>query len=125
MLTIRKDQMAAFEVKLARKFRAQLRNHARNDLAAETEKISDLDLETMIDGALERGKGYGVTSERDVSLFFDLMILKGRGFDQDRKLSWIRKILTDETMEGSAKMNAIYMRIAALENREAMPDVDG
>jgi hypothetical protein len=118
MLTIRKEQMAVFEAHFDRQFRAGLLRHVRTDLPTESKAMSDGDVDGMITQAIERGRPYGVTSERDVALFLDLMLLKGRDFDRDPKLRWMGNILKDKDLEGAAKMNAIYHRLAALENRQ-------
>ena len=124
MLSIRKEQLKMFELHLNERFRTSLQEHVREDLTEESKELSDFDLEKRIDHAMERGLGYGLTSECDISLFLDLMILKGIHFDRDPKLIWARKILADPDMAGSAKMDAIYGRLAVLENRTAMPEED-
>jgi hypothetical protein len=121
MLTIRKEQMAVFEAQFDRRFRASLLQHVRTDLPAESKPLSDPDLDSMITQAIERCRPYGVTSERDVALFLDLMLLKGRDFDREPKHRWMAKILQDKDLEGAAKMKAIYQRLAALENRQPTP----
>ena len=125
MLTIRKQQMAVLEARLARQFRIGLRRHVREELEAEAKDITDSELDQMIQQAVERGRSYEVTAERDVSLFLDLMILKGRDFDRDPKFLWARKILVDKELDGAAKMKAIYGRLAVLENRNALPEETG
>jgi hypothetical protein len=121
MLTIRRQQMAVFEAHFERRFRADLLRHVRTDLAEESKHLSDGDVDRMITEAIERGRTYAVTSERDVALFLDLMLLKGRNFDHHPKLQWIARILKDKDLEGAAKMKAIYRRLAALENRRPAP----
>ncbi len=122
MLTIRKEQMAVFEAHLERRFRASLHQHVRKDLEAEAKPLSDVELDRLVTLAIERGRTYGVTSERDVGLFLDLMLLKGRDFDRDPKLLWARKILNDKSQDGPTKMKAIYGRLATLDNLQATPE---
>ena len=118
MLEIRKEQMVVFETLFKERFRSMLTRHARDELAAETESMNDVELEELIDEAVIRGKAYGIVSERDVMLFFDLLILQGQDFDQRRKFQWMSRILADESVDGTTKMDSIYGRLAALENRE-------
>ena len=118
MLKLRKEQIAIFEALFNKKFRADILKHAREDLAEETEEMSDEDIDFLIDEAITRGYSNGIAFERNIMLFFDLLIFKGRHFEKDRKNRWINKVLTDEDLDENAKMETIYLRLAAIENRE-------
>jgi U3 small nucleolar ribonucleoprotein component len=118
MLKLRKEQIVIFETLFNKKFRADVLMHAREDLAEETESMSDEDIDFLIDDAVTRAYANGISFERNIMLFFDLLILKGRHFDKDRKNQWINKILTDNDLDENAKMDTIYLRLAAIENRE-------
>ena len=118
MLTIRPQQIAALEADVVRRFEKKSRRHFREEFPEETRTMSDADCNEVVRRAVERGKRYGVTTERDVLLFADLMLLKGRNFDQDASLAWVKKILLKTDMDGQTKMRTIYLRLAALEDRK-------
>lgn len=122
MLTIRKEQMGVFETLFQERFRENLRLHLRGELAEETKGITDAELGRLIQVGIERARGYEITTERDITLFVDLMFLKGRDFDRDPTLPWVRTTLINKQLDGEAKMQAIFRRLAAFENRKAMPD---
>ena len=123
MLTIRKEQMAVLEAHLDGRFRVSLRQHLRAEFATETTGKTDTELGQLIQLAIERARGYEVTTERDIALFAGMMIMKGRDFDRDPKLLWVRKILIKKDLDGTARMEAIYRRLEAMTNRTAMPEV--
>ena len=116
MIKIRPKQMTVMGTEMFRKFRSRLKEHARAEFPEATADMTDPTLDQWIDDALARGKKHGITSERDVNLFFDLFFLKGRNFDKDPATPWVQKILHDESLEGDYKMDVIYQRFAALEN---------
>jgi hypothetical protein len=73
----------------------------------------------LVGEGIIRGRIYGVTTERDLTLFIDLLFLAGQDFDHNRKMTWARRILLDKNLDGTAKMQAIYQRLGALENGAA------
>ena len=125
MLTIRKEQMAVLEAHLARRFHAFLRQHVRRDLEIAEKSLSDSDLGELIKTAITRASAYEVTAERAVAMFLDLMLIKGRDFDRDPQLSWARKILDSKDVDGTAKMQRIYLRLEAFDNRKPLPEETG
>lgn len=122
MLTIRKEQMGVFETLFLERFRKTLRLHLREEFAEETTKMTDGELDKLIQLASDRARTYNVTTECDVTLFADLMFLKSRDFDRDPALPWVRTMLLDRELDGATKMQAIYRRFAAFENRKSMPE---
>ena len=122
MLIIRKEQMAVFEKHLDSRFHEFLRKHVREYMAVEEKELSNQSVDELIRLAISRASSYRVTMERDIALFLDLMILKGRDFDSDPKLLWARKILDSKDSDGSEKMQKIYRRLEAFENRKALPE---
>ena len=119
MLTIRKAQMAAFETLFARRFREDLKRHVRGEFPTQTQTLDDASLDKLISECINRGRIYEVTTERDLTLFVDLLFLAGQDFDHNRKMAWARRILLDKHLDGTAKMQAIYQRLAAFENAAA------
>jgi hypothetical protein len=119
MLTIRKAQMDLFATHFAKRFRRELRLHVRTEFPIHTQTMTDVDLDRQIGEGLVRGRTHGLTTERDLMLFVDLPFLLGPDFERDPKRIWVRRILLNQTLEGSAKMEAIYRRLAAFEDSAA------
>lgn len=122
MLIIRKEQMAVFEKHLDSRFHTFLRKHIREYMAVDEKDLSNPGVDELIKLAISRASSYRVTMERDIAMFLDLMILKGRDFDSDPKLLWARKILDSKDSDGSEKMQKIYRRLEAFENRKPLPE---
>lgn len=122
MLVIRKEQMAVFEAHLSQRFRQQARQHVKDEFPTQTKTLTDPAIDKAIADGMERARLYEVTAERDILLFVDLNFSFGPNFENDRKMAWAKKILLDKSMEGPAKMEAIYRRLAAYENRAAATD---
>src|SRR3954466_5305786 len=117
MLIVRKEQMAMFEAHLGQRFRNQVRKHVRQEFPEQTKGLTDPAIDKRIADATERARLYEIGTERDITLFVDLVFLLGANFEQERKMAWAKKILVDSSMEGAAKMKAVYTRLAAFENR--------
>jgi len=124
MLIIRKEQMSVFETQFSRRFRDGLLEHVRTEFAESVKNLADPALQRLLDDAITRSLTYGVTAERDVALFADLLFLLGHQFDREARLGWARKILLDSSLDGEAKMKAIYSRLAAMENRKPLPETE-
>jgi len=59
--------------------------------------------------AIDRGKDYGLTSERDLCKYLNLTMVYGRDFDIDPQLEWMREFLTDpDVPEPSERMSRLY-----------------
>jgi hypothetical protein len=117
MLVIRKEQMAMFESHLGQRFRNQLRQHVKTEFPEQTRGLTDLAVDKRISEGVERARLYEITTERDLTLFVDLVFSLGLNFEQERKMAWAKKILLDPGFDGAAKMKSIYARLAAFENR--------
>jgi hypothetical protein len=119
VLIIRKEQMALFEARLGQRFRNHVRKHVKEEFPEQIKGMTDPAIDQRISDGIERARLYDVTTERDITLFIDLVFMLGLNFELDRKMAWAKKILGDHSMEGAAKLKAIYLRLAAFENRAA------
>jgi hypothetical protein len=119
MLVIRKEQMAVLEACMAERFRDSVRKHLRTELREETRPFSDAQIRPMIEEGIRRGRQYGVTTERDLTLFVDLIFLHSPKFEDAPDMKWAKKVLLNRELEGDVKMSLIYQRLAA---RQASPE---
>jgi hypothetical protein len=113
MLTIRKEQMAAFERHLVARFETRLRRHSRSEFKAQTDGMTEEQLGAFIASSLQRGRSYGLTTERELTLFVDLLFLNSLNFDLAPERKWARTILVNPDLEGETKLSLIYQRLAA------------
>lgn len=113
MLTIRREQMTVLETHSAERFRESLRRQVRREFREETKAMDDAQLLRLVDQGLQRGRAYGLTSERSLTLFTDLLFAHSPAFDDAPDMRWAKRILLDKELDGEGKMNLIYKQLAA------------
>jgi hypothetical protein len=93
MLTIRKEQMAAFARAETKKFEDRMVIHLNKFFPRQCKALGEAELRETIRYGIKRAAAYRITTERDVYKYIDLMIVFGRDFDTDRRFPWAGKIL--------------------------------
>ena len=83
MLTIRAEQMSAFEQVLLRRFEEELVIHSKGFATRLCEVIGDGQLRLAVRSAMARASTYGFTQRGPVQLFVEMTLLCGSGFDSD------------------------------------------
>jgi hypothetical protein len=114
--------MTVLEADTAKRFYDSLRKHLRTELHEETRALSDGQILPMIKEGVERGRQYGVTTERDLTLFVDLIFLLSPKFEDAPDMNWAKRILLNKEIEGGAKMGLIYKQLAARQARRESQD---
>jgi|ERR1019366_2191180 hypothetical protein len=117
MLTIRKEQMAVFSQEEARKFEERMLVHLRKFFPKECEAGGAAQLRETVKHGLKRAGSYGITAERDVCKYIDLMIVFGCDFDMDKQYPWAGEIL--ETRNSPAAKLAVLLEAAKKKLRQA------
>jgi hypothetical protein len=90
--------------------------HLEKCFPKECQALGEPVLREMIQGGIKQSQGYGITSERGVCKYIDIMVKLGSDFDHDPGLPWARAILTDSADDPSVKINRLYA--AAIEKFE-------
>ncbi len=98
MFTIRKEQMEAFELASAPRFAEAAKDHLKAALPKHCAQLGDTGVGETVDYGIRKAAAYGVITQAGASLFLDLMLLLGRGFDTDFQLPWAAEILTDAAL---------------------------
>jgi hypothetical protein len=124
MLTIRREQMVALEAHMTMSFREKLLSHVRQEFHEESAKMTDPQVLQMIDEGIRRSRTYAVTSERDVTLFVDLMFAISPRFEDASDMKWAQNILLNPELEGTLKMELIYKQLAARQAPPENPDAE-
>jgi hypothetical protein len=93
MLTIRKEQMQAFEQAAMNRFEDEMVVHGKEFSPRLCTVIGDEQVRTAVRSAIERCRGYGFTNRGSIRLFIELMLLFGSAFDTDPQYSWASEIL--------------------------------
>ena len=107
MLTIRHEQMQAFETYMARQFEERLSASLRSRFHKKTADLNDEQLRASIRAGAELAAAYGITVERDVARFVTLQYRLGAAFDIDPRCPWAGSTLRRADLSGTAKMDAL------------------
>jgi hypothetical protein len=99
MLRIRWEQLAVFRNYALKSFEDRMRGHLSKCFPQQCKNRSDTDLRTLIQYGIKSAAKYGITAERDVCKYIDVMIVSGRDFDRDPQLPWASSILNDEALK--------------------------
>jgi len=83
-------------------------------LPTRSARVGEDALRALIRDGVQRANGHGFTIEYDVSRYIILMLMLGRGFDEDDKIPWAREMLADQGLGGGRRtMDALYERANA------------
>ncbi|MGA2987123.1 MAG: hypothetical protein ABSG32_25285 [Terriglobia bacterium] len=93
MLIIRKKQMAVFVEVEIEKFVDGMLVHLRKFFPRQCEAMGEPQLRETIRYGIKRAAAYGITAERDVYKYVDLMVVFGRDFDADKQFPWAGETL--------------------------------
>jgi hypothetical protein len=106
-LIIRQAQMEAFSQVEFKKFEDWMVNHLNQFFPAQCLALGNTQVRELIQHGIRRASGYGITTERDVCKFIDLMIVFGRDFDRDEKSAWAGQILANRKTSRS-KIRSLF-----------------
>ena len=108
MWSIRAAQLAALQAAARRRFLLELRLHARRYFA-EARALDDEALDRRSTVAIERAAVYGITGEREISLWLNLAFTFGDAFDADPRHPWAAAALHDPSAPGPRiRMSRLY-----------------
>ncbi len=96
MLCIRSEQMATFFEYARRQFEDRMVAHLLRCFPDPVAALGEQETRKAVQHGMERAETYGITAERDVCRYIDVMFAFGRDFDTDKELSWAAGILQDE-----------------------------
>jgi hypothetical protein len=96
---IRKNQMNAFAEAATTDFENRMVAHLNRCFPAQCVSLQEPRVRETIRFGIERCAHYGVTAERDVCRYIDLMMVFGRDFDAREDLPWVSRILNDGVLK--------------------------
>src|SRR5262245_19431631 len=97
-MIIRKDQIGALEEASIRGFENRMLERLRTHFPKHETYLGEPQLRVMVQAAAERAKSHGLTTERSIALYLDLMCVLGGGFDKDPQIPWASAILDDSSL---------------------------
>src|ERR1035438_10813732 len=92
-MLIRSEQMTALSNALTNTFESDMVSHLNRCFPPQCAVLGEEEVRNTIRYGLQRSRGYGITSSREVCRYVDLMMVFGRDFDRDPKLPWAAAIL--------------------------------
>ena len=108
-MVIRAEQMARFSKAAAVTFEDEVVVHLNKCFPEECRAFGEPKVRETVRYGVERASAYGITAQRDVCKYIDLMFVFGRDFDRDPKLTWPSAVLKDRAMrEPTVKLERLY-----------------
>jgi hypothetical protein len=98
MLIIRQEQMDEFIRTAAKSFEDWMVAHLTEFFPGECRVLGYPEVRATIRYGIEKAERYGITTEREVCKYIDLMYALGQDFDSNPDLPWVQEILQDETL---------------------------
>lgn len=99
MLTIRKKHFEAFRSEAMIDFEDRMIDHLRRFSPRHFKLLDAEQVRGVIQEGVARAAAHGLTSERSVRYYVDVMFMVGSGFDADPLLPWAAAILTEKAPE--------------------------
>jgi hypothetical protein len=108
-MLIRAEQMTAFSRAAFAAFEDRMLLHIQRSFPAVFEKLGEVRVCEAIRYGIQRARTYGLTTQRDVCKYIDLMMEFGRDFDTEGTLAGAAEILKDPDFEtDTARIEHLY-----------------
>ncbi|NMO13587.1 hypothetical protein HPC49_01260 [Pyxidicoccus fallax] len=108
---IRDAQLSALRKVQIRRFEAWVESHLQRHFPEACEAAGEAQVRGDIRHGIARAGAYGITAERQVCQYIDLMFVLGRDFDMDPSLPWAGEILREESgISERERIRLLYVR---------------
>lgn len=109
MLFLSRELMASFEDLAFQRFEQQLLSHVREHFPGHVRYLGEQGALRVIRNGCALAEERGFKSERDLSLYTDLTLMLGAGFDSDPQMVWVPEIMEDPTLtDPRSRMDALW-----------------
>jgi hypothetical protein len=106
-LTIRNEQMQAFEASQKRRLMAELREAFLSAYPDRCRDLGDEALDEFLRKGFQKARSYGLQTVGEIAGFIDLTFTLSPEFDVDPSYAWATQILKMPKLRGSAKIARI------------------
>ena len=111
MLTLRNEQMAAFQKYAVREFAERLTAHLLTYYPTSSAALGGRDeVFAFVERTIAKADGFGIKTTGAVSTLAELMIQFGEDFERSPIREWTSNILAHRELPGSSKAEAIRER---------------
>lgn len=108
MIQLRAEQLQAFSADARRRFEDCMVAHLNKLFPGQCGPQRERRTRLAIAYGIERAANHGLTTERDVCIFIELMYTFGQDFDADMKLPWAARILRDPQCHPSLRIERAW-----------------
>ena len=109
MLLIRPKQLDILSAAQRTSFDTRMLVHLKKFFREQYDGLGEEGVVEAVHYGIARAATYGITTERDVCKYVDLMFALGRDFDTDARFDWPQPILTDpRTPDPSVRIALLY-----------------
>lgn len=112
-MQIRQAQIDSMQVEREKRYAMSFARELRQNAASETAHLNDAELLDAVSKAIDKARGYGVTTGRGVGAYVNLAVLVSPEFDQDPHVQeYLRRpeLEIDFKIEMLARMTAAKIR---------------
>ena len=103
--------MEAFSNQQGQRFENEMVVYLEQQFPAEFAKTGEPWMRELIGAGIKGAEGYGITLERDVSRYIELMLALAPDFDRSPRTPWAAPILANPRLAGWQKLDGIYERL--------------
>jgi hypothetical protein len=104
VIQIREAQMDALTRHANDNFARRMQEHILKYFPQQAGALGAEGMDRVVRLGVQRAKDRGITAERDVSRYIDIMVVLGENYDQEL---WAKEIL-DGPLGGSTRMNMVF-----------------
>src|ERR1700681_3763804 len=97
-MVIRSAQMDAFSENASQAFEDRMMAHLNRCFPDQCGAMQEAGVRETIRYGIEQAADHGITAQRDVCKYIDLMVVFGRDFDRDPAVPWASSILNDRAL---------------------------
>jgi hypothetical protein len=108
MLKIRRKQMAVFEAAALKSFEDRMVAHLVNFSPKHAQVLDEEQLRTVVRYGIERAESYGLTSERSIRIYTDMMLMLGGNFAVDPQYPWAAEILSRTEEDQTTRIDGLF-----------------
>ncbi len=108
MFVILAHQEAAFRESGLASLRGTLVAHVRACFPAECEGLGAEALQALVEDGMRRAAAHGLSLDRDVGTYVDLLVVFGPDFEHDARFPWARPLTEATHLPPSARIQASF-----------------
>ena len=109
-MIVRPEQMEKFASADSPQFEANAVLHVQENFPKHAGFLGENGVKDLVQYGRKQAAGYGFLSSAHVTLYIDLMLLLGRGFDSDPQLPWAASALTGKKSKPDEKAEVLHQR---------------